>query len=193
MIDLGLPSGLKWSCCNLGASKPEEYGSYYAWSETSTKTYYSLNNYEHYNQKDKTWTYLGAHISGTEYDAARTNWGAPWRMHKSYEWLEIKNKCTIQETVHNGTCGIKVKGLNGKCIFIPASGFAWPKAKDVGILCYYWYDDFKRADHAGFYYYNTYSLSDYQTEELLGDLSNCVWREGLGYRCYGFTIRPVAE
>ena len=92
MIDLGLPSGLKWSCCNLGASKPEEYGSYYAWSETSTKTYYSLNNYEHYNQKDKTQTYLGAHISGTEYDAARTNWGAPWPMHKSYEWLEIENK-----------------------------------------------------------------------------------------------------
>ena len=193
MIDLGLPSGLKWSCCNLGASKPEEYGSYYAWGETSTKTYYSLNNYEHYNQKDKTWTYLGAHINGTEYDAARTNWGAPWRMHKIYEWLEIKNKCTIQETVHNGTCGIKVKGLNGKCIFIPASGFAWPEAKDVGILGYYWCDDFRSADHAHCFYYDTYSLSDYQTEELLGDLSNCVWSEGLGYRCYGFTIRPVAE
>lgn len=25
-IDLGLPSGLKWACCHVGATKPEEYG-----------------------------------------------------------------------------------------------------------------------------------------------------------------------
>lgn len=29
MIDLGLPSGTKWACCNVGASKPEEFGGYY--------------------------------------------------------------------------------------------------------------------------------------------------------------------
>ena len=29
-IDLGLPSGLLWADCNLGATKPEEYGNYYA-------------------------------------------------------------------------------------------------------------------------------------------------------------------
>ena len=33
MIDLGLPSGTKWSCCNVGASKPEEYGGYYEWGQ----------------------------------------------------------------------------------------------------------------------------------------------------------------
>ena len=32
-VDLGLPSGLLWATCNLGASKPEEYGDYYAWGE----------------------------------------------------------------------------------------------------------------------------------------------------------------
>ena len=26
LIDLGLPSSTKWSCCNVGASKPEAYG-----------------------------------------------------------------------------------------------------------------------------------------------------------------------
>ena len=30
-VDLGLPSGTKWATCNVGASKPEEYGDYYAW------------------------------------------------------------------------------------------------------------------------------------------------------------------
>ena len=29
-VDLGLPSGLLWATCNLGANAPEEYGNYYA-------------------------------------------------------------------------------------------------------------------------------------------------------------------
>ena len=33
-VDLGLPSGLKWATCNVGASKPEEYGDYFAWGDT---------------------------------------------------------------------------------------------------------------------------------------------------------------
>lgn len=31
-VDLGL--SVKWATCNLGASRPEEYGDYYAWGET---------------------------------------------------------------------------------------------------------------------------------------------------------------
>lgn len=41
-VDLGLPSGTLWANCNLGASKPQEYGKYYAWGETSA-----------YNEEDK--------------------------------------------------------------------------------------------------------------------------------------------
>ena len=33
-VDLGLPSGLKWASMNVGATKPEEYGDYFAWGET---------------------------------------------------------------------------------------------------------------------------------------------------------------
>ena len=32
-IDLGLPSGTKWACCNVGASKPEDYGDYYRFDD----------------------------------------------------------------------------------------------------------------------------------------------------------------
>ena len=35
-VDLGLPSGLLWATCNVGATKPEEYGDYFAWGETPT-------------------------------------------------------------------------------------------------------------------------------------------------------------
>ena len=40
MIDLGLPSGTKWACCNVGASKPEDQGGYFAWGETEEKSEY---------------------------------------------------------------------------------------------------------------------------------------------------------
>ena len=47
VVDLGLPSGLKWRGWNVGASKPEEYGNYYAWAETSPKSSYSSSNYKY--------------------------------------------------------------------------------------------------------------------------------------------------
>ena len=39
-VDLGL--SVYWASCNIGASKPEEYGDYYAWGEV--ETYYSSLN-----------------------------------------------------------------------------------------------------------------------------------------------------
>ena len=37
-VDLGLPSGTLWASCNVGATKPEEYGLYFAWGETKGYT-----------------------------------------------------------------------------------------------------------------------------------------------------------
>ena len=39
-VDLGLPSGLLWATCNVGADSPEDYGDYFAWAETTTKSVY---------------------------------------------------------------------------------------------------------------------------------------------------------
>lgn len=38
-VDLGLPSGLKWADRNVGATDPEEYGSYFQWGDTEGFTY----------------------------------------------------------------------------------------------------------------------------------------------------------
>lgn len=43
-VDLGLPSGTLWATCNVGASRPEEYGDYFAWGETEPKTDYKLEH-----------------------------------------------------------------------------------------------------------------------------------------------------
>ncbi len=77
MIDLGLPSGTKWACCNVGASKPEDYGNYYAWGETQPKSVYDEDTYAYY--QNGSYVNIGSDIAGTGYDAATANWGAPWR------------------------------------------------------------------------------------------------------------------
>ena len=64
-VDLGLPSGTKWASWNVGASKPEEYGHYYAWGETVTKTEYSQSTYQYYQNGNTTWRRCcGAMIGG---------------------------------------------------------------------------------------------------------------------------------
>lgn len=37
-VDLGLPSGLKWAKCNLGAETETDYGDYYMWGSTEPNT-----------------------------------------------------------------------------------------------------------------------------------------------------------
>lgn len=99
-VDLGLTSGTKWATMNVGATKPEEYGNYYAWGETATKTTYSWSTYLDGNisseldcgtnkdlLKDVT------DIAGTQYDAAKVNWGGKWRMPTTAQQDELGNQC----------------------------------------------------------------------------------------------------
>ena len=113
-VDLGLPSGLKWATCNVGASTPEGYGHYYAWGETNTKSTYSLDTYTYTDNKP---------VLDPENDAARINWGGSWRMPTDAEWQELRDNCTWTWTTLNGINGVEVKGSNGNSIFLPAAGF----------------------------------------------------------------------
>lgn len=109
-VDLGLPSGLYWATCNIGASVPEEIGSYYRWGVTS-EGYGTSENTENLNLSD---------ISGdAQYDAASACWGGLWRMPTKYEMQELLNLCSWEETVYNGIEGYQVTGPNGNSIFIP--------------------------------------------------------------------------
>jgi hypothetical protein len=87
-VDLGLPSGLKWATCNVGASSPEMPGGYYAWGELETKDYYGSDNCSTYeiDMED---------ISGDpNNDVARAKWGSTWRMPKVSEINELKANCS---------------------------------------------------------------------------------------------------
>ena len=143
-VDLGLPSGLKWATCNVGANKPEEDGCYYAWGETKTKEVYDTVTSLTYGKK------LGDFSGVERYDAARANWGGSWRMPTKSEFEELVNNCTWTFTSIGGNAGFLVTGKNGNSIFLPASGSlnGQSKAKNgKGNYGYYWsstpyyYDD----------------------------------------------------
>lgn len=115
-VDLGLPSGLKWATCNIGANSPEENGDFFAWGEIAPKDEYSFENCLMYGNKIE-------NISGNpQYDAARANWGGNWRMPTHDEINELIDNCKWKFTTQNNVSGMLVTGKNGNSIFLPASG-----------------------------------------------------------------------
>ena len=121
-VDLGLPSGLKWATCNIGAKKPTDLGDYFAWGETKTKSTYSESTYQHHDGED--YTDIGIDISGTQYDVARKEWGGTWRMPTKNDFVELMKNCDWQWTKLNGTDGyMVVSNTNGNKIFLPFTGY----------------------------------------------------------------------
>ena len=170
-VDLGLPSGLKWATCNVGASTPGDYGNYYAWGETRPKSEYT----EYNSASDgKSWGYIGGNSSR---DAARANWGGNWRMPTEAEFQELIDNCTWTWTTQNGHKGYKVTGPNGNSIFLPAAGY---RERDA------LYDDGEDG------YYGSSTSGDGGTG---GAYSLCFykggWYVGWGDRVSGISVRPV--
>ena len=132
-VDLGLPSGIKWATCNVGANSPEEYGGYYIWGETEEKEDYGWDTYKWCNGSKDTMTkyctdsYFGTVDNKTvldpEDDVAHVKWGGDWRMPTAEEQEELIKNCTWEWTALNGVNGYRVTGPNGNSIFLPAAGF----------------------------------------------------------------------
>lgn len=133
-VDLGLPSGLKWATCNIGANSPEQYGNYYAWAEITPKSTYTLENSV---AIDMEITYDISEIK--MYDAAKAIWGTSWRLPSSAEFSELQNNCEWEISSLNGVRGYKVIGKNGNSIFIPfAGGYENEICYDRGEIAYLW-------------------------------------------------------
>jgi hypothetical protein len=128
-IDLGLPSGTKWACCNVGATTPEGYGGYYAWGETEEKDVYDWTAY-----KD-----LVGDIAGTQYDVAHVKWGGSWVMPSCDQQAELLENCSSEWTTFNGINGRVFTGSNGGSIFLPAAGCRYgTDLYDAGSEGLYW-------------------------------------------------------
>lgn len=135
-VDLGLPSGLKWASCNVGATTPEEFGAHYAWGEVLPKKNYSWATYKYASGAyNKLFKYCDdAQYSNSGYidrkttlelgdDAAHVNWGGNWRMPTIDEWKELIENCTWTWTTQKGVTGCLVTSkTNSNSIFLPAAG-----------------------------------------------------------------------
>ena len=188
-VDLGLPSGLKWATCNVGANAPEEYGDYFAWGETQPKETYDWSTYKWCNGSSDTQTkYCTDSSYGTvdnktvldkEDDAAAVNWGGAWRMPTKEEQNELYDSCNWTWTTQNGVNGYTVTGPNGKSIFLPAAGCRNTSGLyRAGSYGYYWSSSLF-TDYPIYAYY-LYFYSDY-----VG------W--GNYYRYLGQSVRPVCQ
>ncbi len=112
-IDLGLPSGTLWATYNVGATKPEQYGDYFAWGETEPKEVYADSTSKWFNADSKIYTKYNSEDGLTtllpEDDAATANWGSEWRMPTNEEQRELLDECYVVWT--DSYNGREVRGI----------------------------------------------------------------------------------
>lgn len=131
-VDLGLPSGILWAKCNLGAFSEEEYGDFFAWGETSG--YDGLDrifNWSTYKWSTGTSSSLSKYNSSdglttleSSDDAATVQRGFGWRTPTREEWIELDTYTTKTNETINGIKGRRLKSKqNSNSIFLPFGGY----------------------------------------------------------------------
>ena len=192
-IDLGLPSGTKWACCNVGANSPAEGGDYFAWGETTTKSAYTFYNYKWFINGD--YHQITKYCANSDYgivdnivgleledDAAYVNWGSEWRMPETAQFSELHENCTSEWVTVNGMGGYLFKSkTNDRAVFFPAAG---------------WYNPygFQELDAAGNYWsrFNLYTSYPYYAYVLAFRYGNMgVNTLGIIGRQNGCSVRAV--
>ena len=190
-VDLGL--SVKWATCNVGATKPEEYGDYFAWGEVEPKDYYEWSTYKwcngsstssttftKYNDNSSCGTVDNKTVLDKTDDAAAVNWGGSWRMPTDAEMTELRDNCSWTWTTQTGVNGYKVTSKkNGNSIFLPAAGYRYSSSlNDAGSDGRYWSSSLR----TGIPYYAYYLIFYSGGVDL-----------GIDFRNVGFTVRPVCQ
>ena len=146
-VDLGL--SVKWASCNIGSSKPEEYGDYYAWGETEPKQlsykWFDGDQYHiiKYNYLSSFGPIDNKMVLEPEDDVATITLGEGWRIPTYEEGKELIENCTKEYYVMNGVKGYlftsRVPGYTEQSIFLPYAGsFNGIDYELVGISAFYW-------------------------------------------------------
>ena len=162
-IDMGAAG--KWACCNVGASKPTEYGGYYTWGVTEMmRLEYS--------------TYMTGISGKKEYDVATSMWGKGWRM-PTYDHFERLKKCSKEWMKLDGVEGLMFTASNGNIIFLPFAGWRLDtEYRQVGKNGSYWSDT-----HIGWGREDAYCFDIFPNTTLFYE----------DKRYFGRSVRPIAE
>ncbi|MBQ9669343.1 MAG: hypothetical protein IJV45_11485 [Prevotella sp.] len=183
MIDLGLPSGTQWAFCNLGAKSSVDYGSYYAWGETDTKSSFTWKNYKYSGNTSNS---LTKYCTKSSYgrvdnkttleladDRVKTDYGYYFSIPTREDWQELIDHCKWTNFGDN----FMVRGPNGNIIVLPSAGYQdGLNTYDVGKEGCYWSStlDAGSPDDAWFLHVKNGKPELYSY-----------------YRCQGRSIRPV--
>lgn len=192
-IDLGLPSGVRWSPINLGvessncmadtymdeseiAATINKLGKRLAWGELFEKDSYTLSTYI-----DDSWKIMPSDITETVYDAAKQLWGGHWSMPSAADINELiaNTEEVSRETIHSDEIDRDINKItlrskiNGKEITFLTNGFM--NGSSIGNHMYLYYMSATRPS-AGYY---TSLYSPTQTSNI--------------YRPFGCCIRPVLK
>ena len=193
-IDLGLPSGVKWSPINLGvessncmadtymdeseiAAAINKLGKRLAWGELFEKDSYSIDTYI-----DDKWNIMPSDITETVYDAAKQLWGGHWSMPSAADINELiaNTEEVSRETIHSDEIDRDINKItlrskiNGKEITFLTNGFM--NGSSIVNPAYLYYMSASRTSYAGNY---TSLYSPTQTSNI--------------YRPFGCCIRPVLK
>ncbi|OYP35581.1 hypothetical protein CIK90_11540 [Prevotella sp. P5-126] len=193
-IDLGLPSGVKWSPINLGVESSDcmadtymdkseiaaainKLGKRLAWGELFEKDSYTLSTYI-----DGSWKIMPSDITETVYDAAKQLWGGHWSMPSAADINELiaNTKEVSRETIHSDEIDRDINKItlrskiNGKEITFLTNGFM--NGSSIVNPAYLYYMSASRTSYAGNY---TSLYSPTATNSI--------------YRPYGCCIRPVLK
>ena len=179
-VDMGLPSGTLWYSCNLGTTKPQGYGAYFAWGETRPKADYSWDTYAYGTQDALTKYYSGDGLTILESgdDAARSAMGGDARMPSDTEWQELLDNCTSEWTTYRGVNGYMFTAKsNGNRLFFPAAGYRdGSELHDAGEDGHFWSSSLYESGPSyawGMYFFSGDQYVSYD------------------YRGHGFSVRPV--
>lgn len=203
MVDLGLPSGLKWADRNIGAARPEDVGLYFQWGDTIGYTaeqvgvdkVFDWDNYKFY---------AGTAVWGEEIfkyhsednltilesmdDAAYINMGDKWHMPTRAQFQElIDNTPHARITNYNdtGVNGLLLTGNDGNTLFLPAAGYINDRSVNNLSDCtagYYW----TNMNHA-----NGPTSPGYPSDAFNMWFNSTTCQMDGHYRCYGLSVRGV--
>ena len=117
VVDLGLPSGLLFATCNVGATKETDYGNYYMYGKGSRT----------YNSSDSKYEGMEDPLASTA-DTATQVMGSGWRMPTQAELRDLINKTNYTWVTNFNGSGINGGKFTSKTnpnayMFIPAAGY----------------------------------------------------------------------
>lgn len=141
-VDLGLPSGTKWSKFNVGAVSEAEYGNYYEYGSGALT----------YQQTSGTPEYEGTENPlAASADTATQVFGSPWHMPTKTQFEELIANTTLTWETIDGIGGLKFTAQNGNYVFFPAAG-NYPYLTNLGTEIRMWCSTHESGDawHANF-------------------------------------------